>query len=178
MWGGTYAVCSLYSYKALDLALLMQAYIENIHSITIWLNEKQLYYESSIEELRSKLVSFQKEINRNAKLITSGDKEPLLLKKQTELIEQLHILKRNQSAITSYRTTWINFEMTLEAILEFAFISLKIANGEIATDSAIKTMLSSNNLANSGSWYSKNAAEITTYNKAMIAVNELLEKME
>jgi len=176
--GGAYAVCLLYSYQALDLGQLIQTYIESVHSITISLNEKQLYYENTIEELRSKLVSFQKEINRNAKLIASGDKETLLLKKQTELIEELRILKRDQAVQKALVSTWISFEMTMESILEFGFVALKMAKGEIPFDKYMATIGSSNNLANSYSWYSKNAAEITAYNKAMIAVNELLEKMK
>ena len=175
--GGAYAICLLYSYQALDLSQLIQTYIESVHSVTISLNEKQLYYENTIEGLRSKLVSFQKEINRNAKLITSGDKEALLLKKQTELIEELRILKRNQGVQQALVSTWISFEMMMETILEFGFVALKMANGEIPFDKYMATIGSSNSLANSYSWYSKNAAEITAYNKAMISVNELLERM-
>lgn len=41
--GGAYAICLLYSYQALDLGQLIKTYTESVHSVTISLNEKQLY---------------------------------------------------------------------------------------------------------------------------------------
>jgi len=173
----TYNIGFLIKSQSTDMIISLNAYNELVKYVTTWLAKKENNNTKLIDEHNSRISTIENAFINDAKTIIAGDKGVLLRQKLDLLIGKIRILAAEKQQWGNLKVNWSRFTKQATFLLNYALLANKVIAKEIESKQEYNIMSAMRSVSSMITWESNHATEIEKSQIAIVALHELLDKI-